>query len=239
VQRLRSVPGMTVDHIGTTVQGREISVVRISSSPQFGEDASKLRILLFAQQHGDEPTGKEALTMLLAQCASGGLRTILERCDLLIVPQMNPDGAELGQRRTATYRHSGSVGPRQSTAMVGATLHVLAGDVRFDALSGAILTAVQEEPRSVPAAFGLLWSYPNPFNGTTVLGFRVPGPGAQGVKLTVYDMLGREDRVVVNESRTPGTHTVLFDAAGLSSGVYIVRLESSGRSAAHKLLLLR
>jgi hypothetical protein len=52
-------------------------------------------------------------------------------------------------------------------------------------------------------------------------------------------MLGREDRVVVNESRTPGTHTVLFDAAGLSSGVYIVRLESSGRSAAHKLLLLR
>jgi hypothetical protein len=101
VQRLRTVPGMAVDRIGTTVQGRDISVVGISSSPTFGEDASKLRILLFAQQHGDEATGKEALTMLLAQCASGGMRTILERCDLLIVPQMNPDGAELGQRRTA------------------------------------------------------------------------------------------------------------------------------------------
>jgi cyanophycinase len=156
-----------------------------------------------------------------------------------LTPAVVIDGREVTAVGYSTYRHSGSVGPRQSTAMVGATLHVLAGDVRFDALSGAILTGVQEEPRSLPAAFGLLWSYPNPFNGTTVLGFRVLGPGAQGVKLTVYDMLGREDRVVVNESRTPGTHTVLFDAAGLSSGVYIVRLESSGRSAAHKLLLLR
>jgi cyanophycinase len=156
-----------------------------------------------------------------------------------LTPAVVIDGREVTAVGYSTYRHSGSVGPRQSTAMVGATLHVLAGDVRLDALSGAILTAVQEEPRSVPAEFGLLWSYPNPFNGTTVLGFRVPGPGAQGVKLTVYDMLGRENRVVVNESRTPGTHTVLFDAAGLSSGVYIVRLESSGRSAAHKLLLLR
>jgi murein tripeptide amidase MpaA len=51
VQRLRTVPGMAVDRIGTTVQGRDISVVGISSSPTFGEDASKLRILLFAQQH--------------------------------------------------------------------------------------------------------------------------------------------------------------------------------------------
>jgi len=75
--------------------------VLVTSSPHFGEDALKLRVMLFAQQHCVEPSGKEALTMLLAMIANHELDTILSHLDLLIVPQMNPDGAELRQRRTA------------------------------------------------------------------------------------------------------------------------------------------
>jgi hypothetical protein len=101
VERLRESPGIAVDRIGTTMQGRSIVAVRITSSPAFGSDPTKLRVLLFGQQHGDESTGKEALTMLLAGIASGEMKEVLARLDLLIVPQMNPDGAELGQRRTA------------------------------------------------------------------------------------------------------------------------------------------
>lgn len=91
----------TVGRLAQTHNGRNVSSVLVTSSPHFGEDALKLRVMLFAQQHGDEPSGKEALTMLLAKIANHELDTILSHLDLLIVPQMNPDGAELRQRRTA------------------------------------------------------------------------------------------------------------------------------------------
>ena len=82
-------------------QGSLLSVAQISSSKTFGQDPAKLRVLLFAQQHGDEHTGKEALSMLLAKFASGELKDVLQNADVLIVPQMNPDGGELYQRRTS------------------------------------------------------------------------------------------------------------------------------------------
>jgi hypothetical protein len=94
-------PGIDVERTATSRLGRDVFIVRVSASPVFGADSSKLRVLLFGQQHGDEPTGKEALTMLLAQCASGEMASVLATCDLLVVPQMNPDGAEAGRRRTA------------------------------------------------------------------------------------------------------------------------------------------
>jgi hypothetical protein len=93
-------PGFHVEQIATTRKGRALNVVRVSDPGQ-PPGAKRLRILLFAQQHGDEPSGKEALTMLLARCASGELKGLLSAIELFIVPQMNPDGAELRQRRTS------------------------------------------------------------------------------------------------------------------------------------------
>lgn len=90
-----------VEALTKTRAGRTVSVAKVSSSKMFGQDTSKIRVLLFAQQHGDEPTGKEALSLLLAKFASGESRGILDNMDLLIVPQMNPDGGELHQRRTS------------------------------------------------------------------------------------------------------------------------------------------
>jgi hypothetical protein len=92
---------ITVQRIATSRQGRSVFACLISSSKQFGDDTTKLRVMLFAQQHGDEPAGKEALTLLLARAASNDLREILSHVDLIVVPQMNPDGAELRQRRTS------------------------------------------------------------------------------------------------------------------------------------------
>ncbi len=99
--RVGTVRGMKVVPVALSRQGRKVCAVEVTASRRFGSDTSKIRVLLFAQQHGNEPAGKEALTLLLAELASGGLRDVLARADLLIVPQMNPDGAELRQRRTS------------------------------------------------------------------------------------------------------------------------------------------
>ncbi|HSQ74398.1 MAG TPA: M14 family zinc carboxypeptidase, partial [Bacteroidota bacterium] len=79
--------------------GRSVSIAVLNPlEPPSGKQ--KLKILMFAQQHGDEASGKEAMTIFLARWASGDYAAILQNVDLCIVPQMNPDGSELQQRRT-------------------------------------------------------------------------------------------------------------------------------------------
>lgn len=101
LQLIAKSPRVRVEHIATTRLGRVVSAAEVSSNGRFGTDTMKLRILLFAQQHGDEPAGKEALTLLLAKLASSSPPRWMNRLDILIVPQMNPDGAEMHQRRTS------------------------------------------------------------------------------------------------------------------------------------------
>lgn len=101
LKQIDALPGMEVERIAMTKQGRHVSVVKISADRTFGKDPNKLRVLLFAQQHGDEPSGKEAMTLLLSEFAGGHHADWLKVMDLLIVPQMNPDGGELRQRRTS------------------------------------------------------------------------------------------------------------------------------------------
>ncbi len=73
-----------------------------------------------------------------------------------------------------------------------------------------------------PAQTQLLQNYPNPFNPSTTIKFELQK--SSEVRLTVFDVLGREVSVLVNERRDAGVHDVKFDASGLSSGVYFYRL---------------
>ena len=80
-----------------------------------------------------------------------------------------------------------------------------------------------------PVEFGLGRISPNPFNSRTMVdyGLRVPGT----VSLRLYDTGGRLVRTLVNEREAAGRHTVTIDAAGLGSGVYLLKL-TAGRDAA-------
>jgi hypothetical protein len=100
LREIGSTTVIRIEPLTKSKSGRALFVAKVSASKMFGEDPRKLRVLLFGQQHGDEHTGKEALTMVLARFASGDLKPLLEKMDILIVPQMNPDGSELYQRRT-------------------------------------------------------------------------------------------------------------------------------------------
>ena len=82
-----------------------------------------------------------------------------------------------------------------------------------------------------------LQNYPNPFNPSTVISYQLPVFGA--VKLAVYDLLGREVAVLVDEKQEAGRHQIPWDAADLPGGMYVYRLQAGQFSESRKLILLR
>jgi len=97
-------------------------------------------------------------------------------------------------------------------------------------------TSVEEQP-SVPTRFALYQNYPNPFNPATTIQFDVPFTA--GVKLVVYDILGREIKTLVNENRSAGKYSVQFNGENVASGVYIFRIIVGEHTAMKKMLLIK
>ncbi len=88
-----------------------------------------------------------------------------------------------------------------------------------------------------PAAATLYQNYPNPFNYLTVISFDLPTPG--NVQLHVYNLLGQRVKTLFDEYSQVGRRAVLFDAVGIASGVYLVRLTTGAGSMEGKLVLIK
>ena len=129
-----------------------------------------------------------------------------------------------------------------TATVAGATPDVLEGNnvARVD-IGVGVVTAVEEHPEAeaalVPEAFTLHQNYRNPFNSETTIRFSMPE--ASQVKLVVYDVLGRQVRVLVDGTRQAGMHEVVFEASGLPSGTYLYRLETPQGSFAGSMLLVK
>jgi hypothetical protein len=92
--------------------------------------------------------------------------------------------------------------------------------------------------RRVPAPAEMAMEvFPNPFNATTTLSFTLTAKGK--VELAVYDLLGREVKVLVKETRAAGEYRVMLDAGDWSSGIYLARLQTTRGTRTSKLLLLK
>jgi photosystem II stability/assembly factor-like uncharacterized protein len=102
---------------------------------------------------------------------------------------------------------------------------------------GSVLNGIDEPTTAVPTAFALNQNYPNPFNPTTIVSYQLPV--ASSVRLTVYDMLGREIAVLVDGEMEPGTHQVTFDGSALSSGVYFYTMKAGAFSSTKSLMLMK
>jgi hypothetical protein len=106
-----------------------------------------------------------------------------------------------------------------------------------------VTSVARHEP--LPRETVLMQNYPNPFNPTTKLGYTVGVVGGRWpvasshVRLTVYDMLGREVTVLVDEMKEPGFYTVTWDASRCASGAYFVRLQCGNKMMTKELLLLK
>lgn len=106
----------------------------------------------------------------------------------------------------------------------------------YESLLGSPVVGVRQAPEN-PMVFAVRQNYPNPFNPTTTITYELPNSSM--VRLSVHDILGREVSVLVNERKCSGSHEVRFDALGLSSGVYLYRLEAGDVVQSKSLILLK
>jgi len=132
--------------------------------------------------------------------------------------------------RAEAVSYEGQVWPEAVTATLEGT-----GDTGF-LLEPAALSADPVTPAAAEN-YRLLDARPNPFNPATVARFELPAAGH--VSLRVYDTAGRLVQELVNGWREPGVHEVTFDASGLTSRVYLLKMEAGTYSAVRKMVLLK
>jgi len=96
---------------------------------------------------------------------------------------------------------------------------------------------IQPISGSVPDGYSLGQNYPNPFNPVTKIKFEISNN--EFVRLAVYNTVGNEIAVIVNEKLSPGVYETEFSAEGLSSGIYYYKLSSEKYSETKKMLLIK
>ena len=111
------------------------------------------------------------------------------------------------------------------------------GVLEFNNLFGDFTTSVRQIHDLIPVAFELEQNYPNPFNPSTTIRYNLPQAGF--VNLKVYNALGQEVALLVNQEQVSGVYEVTFDAANLSSGIYFYKLESAGFVSTKKMMLVK
>ena len=105
-------------------------------------------------------------------------------------------------------------------------LYSASGPINMWAASGCTGTVTGVGNNETPVSFKLSQNYPNPFNPVTKITYALPKSGL--VTLRVYDILGREVALLINEVKSAGNYSVDFNAFNFTSGVYFYKLESNG-----------
>ena len=108
---------------------------------------------------------------------------------------------------------------------------------RLDHQMRRSVTNITTLENSLPQKSGLYNNYPNPFNPVTHLEFGISDLGF--VSLKVYDILGKEVAVLVNQKLLPGRYKVKFNGSYFASGVYLYKLESGNFSETKRMMLLK
>lgn len=103
---------------------------------------------------------------------------------------------------------------------------------------GFLATGVETEfDPEIPADYSLSQNYPNPFNPSTAINVSIPKQGV--VSLKVYDILGKEAAVLMDEEKAAGTYKITFTPVNLASGIYFYSLKAGETSITKKMLLIK
>lgn len=111
--------------------------------------------------------------------------------------------------------------------------------VVFKTVSSPVVTSIEKENLNLkqPSDTQLLNNYPNPFNPTTTISYQLST--LSDVSLKVFDILGREIAILVNEQQQAGKYSVRWDASGATSGIYFYRLQAGTYSTTQRMILMK
>lgn len=124
--------------------------------------------------------------------------------------------------------------PFETIGSIGTRQQVMTAAFKY---FGFIPTSIEDENTGVPTEYSLEQNFPNPFNPETNIRFSIPKEA--NIKLTVYDILGREVKLLINERMTAGKYTFSFKGENITSGVYFYRLESEHFNKTKKMIYLQ
>jgi len=143
------------------------------------------------------------------------------------------DSSQLTQLNT--YRHEliGDLNPLG--AYLYATPIEMPEIINTDFLFSSVTKV--ENSGNEPTDFTLEQNYPNPFNPQTTISYQLMNTAY--IKLTIYDLLGKEITILVDETQQSGRHSVLFNADNLPSGLYYYKLESGNHLNMKKMILIK
>ena len=116
------------------------------------------------------------------------------------------------------------------------------GDLNLRAKISTTTTTIDIQSNTIPVIFKLSQNYPNPFNPVTTLHYELPVNGL--VNITIYDMLGRKVKTLINQTLDAGYKSVIWDATNdygklVSAGIYLYQLRTGEYSSTKKMLLLK
>ncbi|MBK7228203.1 MAG: T9SS type A sorting domain-containing protein [Ignavibacteriales bacterium] len=146
-----------------------------------------------------------------------------------------PIDLELGDTAEVVIALVGGMGVNHLSSIINLRYNANAANLFYnyfveDMTAGTIQVSPPDRSKSnlIPDNYVLYQNYPNPFNLATTIKYELPEPAF--VTLIVYDIIGREVARLVNEEKTEGRYTVQFNAANLSSGVYIYKISFNNLS---------
>ena len=95
----------------------------------------------------------------------------------------------------------------------------------------------ENQSETLPSAFDMYQNYPNPFNPTTVIKYQVSNTAHVSIK--VYDLIGREVAVLIDDVKEPGVYEVNFESKNLASGIYFYKMIAGDFTSVKKMNLLK
>ncbi|NLI16981.1 MAG: T9SS type A sorting domain-containing protein, partial [candidate division Zixibacteria bacterium] len=129
-----------------------------------------------------------------------------------------------------------SPGTARGTAPYGDFVILADGDSVF-VTANWFPNAVEESGISLPQGLELTGCYPNPFNSTTQIEFELASPTI--ITLDIYDICGRKIVNIVKGEFTAGKHSASWDASGMTSGVYFIRLNNGSKTTTKTITYLK
>jgi uncharacterized delta-60 repeat protein len=154
----------------------------------------------------------------------------------------SPAGAQLWLQR---YNGPANSGDQASQMVIDAAgnVYVTGGSegngtsTDYATIKYSQMVGIEPVLQEIPSSYSLEQNYPNPFNPNTIINFQIPAEN--NVKLTVFDITGREIVTLINENLKAGTYKADFDGGKYSTGVYFYKLTAGNFNETKKMLMIR